>query len=384
MWTVVESATDLQTKLNAGGYIKLGDNMTFDTAIQLSNETATKTKVKLDLNGKTLTASVQFDGKYDVTVLDKTGTGKITCGDNVAIGLSGGAAFTLESGTVSGNDNAIYAEDSDVTINGGMVAGGTAAASGCYGIYCVASGNLTVTDGEIIGTTAISANDVTTNISGGTITGQCTGDGVVTALNQWGGRLTISGGTFDAGGRRDANERYSVYARASATITGGTFKQVIANLGTMIIDDCTMSGYSIVNDGSDTGNVTLTINGGEYNITTLRNANLNVGNTTTLNINGGTFTITETIVNDHDENGTVNITIKNADITANGIDNKGTMTVSNSTLSISGTSDNNFGTGILTLTTGTYSFDPTDYVDAENYTVTKNTDKGTWTVTAKA
>jgi len=41
-----------------------------------------------------------------------------------------------------------------------------------------------------------------------------------------------------------------------------------------------------------------------------------------------------------------------------------------------------YNSGICTVTGGTFGFDPTEYVDTENYTVTNNGD-GTWTVTAK-
>ena len=43
--------------------------------------------------------------------------------------------------------------------------------------------------------------------------------------------------------------------------------------------------------------------------------------------------------------------------------------------------EEDYGTGVIVIKTGTYGFDPTSYVDTENYNVTKNGD--VWEVTAK-
>lgn len=67
------------------------------------------------------------------------------------------------------------------------------------------------------------------------------------------------------------------------------------------------------------------------------------------------------------------------DCTFNGnINNSGTLELSGN-IELTGTIS---GSGTVKCLAGTYNFDPTDYVDAENYTVTE--DSGTYTVTAKA
>ena len=44
--------------------------------------------------------------------------------------------------------------------------------------------------------------------------------------------------------------------------------------------------------------------------------------------------------------------------------------------------NNAYAASVVTVLAGTYSFDPTSYVNTDTYTVTDNGD-GTWTVAAK-
>ncbi len=397
-WTVVNKEDDLYDALLAGGYVRLGDN--FTATLDLTPNDDSEISAKLDLNGKTLTGSLTVGNKFNLTVLDKVGGGKITYADGNTINVLNGS-FTLESstincddlsthaidafwcsvtingGTVNGDGTAIQAgTNSNVTINGGKVAGSTSDTRWA-GIDVNTNSKLTVTGGEITGRRAIYVSDGITNISGGIITGKNTDTdgGSAFALEQRGdtGTLTISGGTFSAvgGGQYAEMSNYSVYANTETTITGGTFKQSIVNYNKMTISDCTMTGYSIGNQVNN-GDATLTINGGTYTLTSINNDAIGEdGLKATLNITGGTFTLSDEILNHQDGTRTaeINISGNGAKITAAGITNKGTITVSDGvTLSISGGIANE---GSLTLEEGVYSFDPTNYVAANNYTVSQ-------------
>lgn len=160
-------------------------------------------------------------------------------------------------------------------------------------------------------------------------------------------------------------------------------------------------------DVSNSVPVILDLNG--YTLTSNSNAPIQVQPDVICTIKNGTVTNTADRMEAISNFGT--LTVQNCTLTANDsypLYNNCIATVTDSTLNgnyygnsicnqqaysdtvaltLSGTVNteggirNEYAASVVTVLAGTYTFDPTSYVDADAYTVTDN-DDGTWTVTA--
>lgn len=109
------------------------------------------------------------------------------------------------------------------------------------------------------------------------------------------------------------------------------------------------------------------------------------GTNVTLDLNGHTLTMTNRTYPLWINSG-ANVTIKSAaggefavTNAAYSIYNAGTLKIESGTIII----HLNTNDGTMVITGGTFGFDPTQYVDTNNYDVNKDESAGTWTVTAK-
>ena len=197
-------------------------------------------------------------------------------------------------------------------------------------------------------------------------------------------------------------------AEAVFNVTGGSIT-ADATIGTITVN---ISDYILVStpqelcDASNAGGKIRLLN----DIDMGSNRSISVKNITEIDLNGHTITNDSTqrdtvwvdsgnctlkngtIINKakpgraiFNSNGTIRIENCLVQVNNNGFfafeNSNGTATIVNSRFE--GTDNkvsNNSGTIIVLA--GTYNFDPTEYVDADTYTVTTNTD-GTWTVAAK-
>ena len=109
-----------------------------------------------------------------------------------------------------------------------------------------------------------------------------------------------------------------------------------------------------------------------YGTLTVQNCTLNANNYFPL-INCCTATVTDSTLNEN----------YNGDSICNQQAYSDTVTLTLSgTVNMSGGIRNTYAASVVTVLPGTYTFDPTSYVDADAYTVTDN-GNGTWTVAAK-
>lgn len=219
-WTTVTDETTLEAALEAGGKIKLGDNITAGS-ISLSSTDTAATSATLDLNGKTLTVNAVTIGKYyTLTVTDSSSSkdGKlVNASTSTAVDLItvNGGTLNVQGGAISSTlqDSAINLDSGSADISGGTVVGER------YGIYAVKSTTLTISGGEVSGYSAIYSKGNTT-ISGGTLKASYCG------VYQKSGELNISNVTIDVPSNSASETTYiSVWLDddGEATITGGIF-----------------------------------------------------------------------------------------------------------------------------------------------------------------
>lgn len=263
--TVVNNADELKAAVEAGGWIKLTDNIT--ASIEIENE------VHLNLNGKTLTNEA---GKPTITVansgsLTVEGSGTV---DNVSHAKP--AVLNQQGGTVvlSGGSYTRSKEDSKensfynlqnlgtMTINSGV----SVTADGHYSSL-VANGwydgsqntakqeaNLTITGGNFSGGLNTIKNDDwgVLEISGGNFSNTTQ----ATVMN-W-NKTTVSGGTFESKADVFANGYISADSdKGELTITGGTFTAGEGNNVVMISQSATNGGKIDISNATMTGNLNL-------------------------------------------------------------------------------------------------------------------------------
>ncbi|MCD8315171.1 MAG: hypothetical protein LUD44_06045 [Firmicutes bacterium] len=315
--------------------------------------------ITLDLGGKTLTGT-------------NTGTtsGTVTIGKDVIA--------TITNGTITGAANGIWCNSTamNLTLDGVKISDNSN-----HGIYINSNGNGYVQTITIKGSTEISGNKtgvygttMSLTMESGTISNN-TNTGV------WVSSFTMNGGTISSNS-----------GSSGAAVYGGTF---VMNGGT--ISDNTVTGAAggavygsnvTINDGSITGTIngsgirmnggTLTINGGTISENAGKSSGGGVycGNTCTFIMTGG-----EISKNTSTSNGTgiyfdsqnISATISGGSILNNNIVKNGVTTENSNNIKV--------GTMKPVITGGTFSFNPSSYVDTDSYTVTTNTD-GTYTVTA--
>ena len=194
---------------------------------------------------------------------------------------------------------------------------------------------------------------------------------------------------------------------ATVVTTFAELQAAVNNGGTVKLGGDITLGNDVILAVSSSVPVILDLNG--YTLTYNRNAPIQVQPDVICTIKNGTVTNTADRMEAISNFGT--LTVQNCTLTANDsypLYNNCIATVTDSTLNgnyygnsicnqqaysdtvaltLSGTVNteggirNEYAASVVTVLAGTYTFDPTSYVDADAYTVTDN-DDGTWTVTA--
>lgn len=364
--TAVYTAKGFTDALAAGGNVKLGGNIT------LGDVTLPAT-AKLDLNGKSLTVdALTIDNGHDLTVADSSAgqTGKIC---KTATGTAE-YLITVKGGKLdvqSGSIESVWSEITDSTLRPGAVKleeNGSATVSGGKitgmddGIYVGDStATLTVSGGTITATRAVHTSGTTT-ISGGTLNGTRGCDRLTLAgILQEGGEVTVSGGRIRAG-------QIGVWISIGIWQRGG--KLTVEN-GTLC-----MIGQNAAGVQQDWGE--LTISGGTFEGSNNLSAIFSAG---TVTVTGGNFDC-ECFAE-----------MSGGELLVTGGDVKAECAIlmyfsANTAQITGGTFEGYFsvnGDGTLSITGGTFSYDPTAYVDADACTVTPNDTEAptSWTVTER-
>ena len=194
---------------------------------------------------------------------------------------------------------------------------------------------------------------------------------------------------------------------ATVATTFAELQAAVNNGGTVKLGGDITLGNDVILAVSSSVPVILDLNG--YTLTSNSNAPIQVQPDVICTIKNGTVTNTADRMEAISNFGT--LTVQNCTLTANDsypLYNNCIATVTDSTLNgnyygnsicnqqaysdtvaltLSGTVNteggirNEYAASVVTVLAGTYTFDPTSYVDADAYTVTDN-DDGTWTVTA--
>ena len=194
---------------------------------------------------------------------------------------------------------------------------------------------------------------------------------------------------------------------ATVVTTFAELQAAVNNGGTVKLGGDITLGNDVILAVSSSVPVILDLNG--YTLTSNSNAPIQVQPDVICTIKNGTVTNTADRMEAISNFGT--LTVQNCTLTANDsypLYNNCIATVTDSTLNgnyygnsicnqqaysdtvaltLSGTVNteggirNEYAASVVTVLAGTYTFDPTSYVDADAYTVTDN-DDGTWTVTA--
>lgn len=258
-----EAINKINPKVDSTSLVLL-DNITLTEPVDV------KYNITLDLNGKTITNATGYTADYLLGVMrgktlvveDSADGGAITTTEvpcAIKMTLYGEAAdgdaatLVVNGGTICGKDYGISGngtrQNTDITINGGVIKGANSNAS--LAIYHPQRGNLLITGGELIGNTGLAMKSGYLTITGGTIKG--TGDGADYVHNSNGFNMTgdalaveacdypgglpvvvkISGGSFIS----DHGDAVAYYQQADnykleneKFITGGTFSSDVREL----------------------------------------------------------------------------------------------------------------------------------------------------------
>ena len=231
---VVDNWADLKAKMAAGGYIRLGANVTGDSYL----EVPAGVSVTLDLNGKALQRTVQAGN-----VIDETGYVIKVTSSNSTLTITDNA--TVCAGTISGGNalkgGAFYVDTgSTLIMNGGVIANCQAD----FGSAIYNLGTLTINGGTIQNCTATSGlgqgtiyNNGTLTINGGVIQNNTAFyGGAIYNSNGW--STTINGGTIQN------NSAIHTYYNNEDGIGGG-----IVNFGILYLYGGTIQGNSCDREG---------------------------------------------------------------------------------------------------------------------------------------
>ncbi|MCI7472889.1 MAG: hypothetical protein MSB10_04325, partial [Clostridiales bacterium] len=241
----VNSAEAFQNALNAGGDVKLTENVSGDFVVPAGSS------VTLDLNGKTITndsghtITVKYGGSLTVTgagTVDNVTHAKAAIWNEGTVILDGGNyTRSKENGTsaedAGGNSFYVLVNHGSMTVNDGVSVTQNGQFSSLLenGYFDYGSGD--TASGYMEG---INAQYPQLTINGGTFTG-----GLNTIKNDDGGMLTINNGTF-------SNTSQSAFLNWNvAAVNGGTF----SSRGNCILNG---GGKPEINQGK------LTINGGSF------------------------------------------------------------------------------------------------------------------------
>ena len=245
-----------------------------DVSIEAGNEYSYALAWKLDLAGNKLNTNNFYvygtnAGQHSITIMDSSAaqSGQIVGSGTAAIDIGGKCTVTLESGTiVNTSGTAIALKDNKnqksahFVMTGGTL-NGTTALTADSGSVEISNGTVTGTNSTVDGEAAILVNDnVTLTIKGGSVTNA---KGNAISINGASSQFTMSGGTVN--GRTKGVDMYGGSAEiSSGTIEGGT---AINTVGSSI----TISGGTFDSTTADkevvaatTGSTTVAISGGSF------------------------------------------------------------------------------------------------------------------------
>ena len=245
-----------------------------DVSIEAGNEYSYALAWKLDLAGNKLNTNNFYvygtnAGQHSITIMDSSAaqSGQIVGSGTAAIDIGGKCTVTLESGSIvntSGTAVAVKDNKNQKSAHFVMTGGtlnGTTALTADSGSVEISNGTVTGTNSTVDGEAAILVNDnVTLTIKGGSVTNA---KGNAISINGVSSQFTMSGGTVN--GRTKGIDMYGGSAEiSSGTIEGGT---AINTVGSSI----TISGGTFDSTTADkevvaatTGSTTVAISGGSF------------------------------------------------------------------------------------------------------------------------
>lgn len=245
-----------------------------DVSIEAGNEYSYALAWKLDLAGNKLNTNNFYvygtnAGQHSITIMDSSAaqSGQIVGSGTAAIDIGGKCTVTLESGSIvntSGTAVAVKDNKNQKSAHFVMTGGtlnGTTALTADSGSVEISNGTVTGTNSTVDGEAAIIVNDnVTLTIKGGSVTNA---KGNAISINGVSSQFTMSGGTVN--GRTKGVDMYGGSAEiSSGTIEGGT---AINTVGSSI----TISGGTFDSTTADkevvaatTGSTTVAISGGSF------------------------------------------------------------------------------------------------------------------------
>ena len=245
-----------------------------DVSIEAGNEYSYALAWKLDLAGNKLNTNNFYvygtnAGQHSITIMDSSAaqSGQIVGSGTAAIDIGGKCTVTLESGSIvntSGTAVAVKDNKNQKSAHFVMAGGtltGTTALTADSGSVEISNGTVTGTNSTVDGEAAIIVNDnVTLTIKGGSVTNA---KGNAISINGVSSQFTMSGGTVN--GRTKGVDMYGGSAEiSSGTIEGGT---AINTVGSSI----TISGGTFDSTTADkevvaatTGSTTVAISGGSF------------------------------------------------------------------------------------------------------------------------
>ena len=245
-----------------------------DVSIEAGNEYSYALAWKLDLAGNKLNTNNFYvygtnAGQHSITIMDSSAaqSGQIVGSGTAAIDIGGKCTVTLESGSIvntSGTAVAVKDNKNQKSAHFVMTGGalnGTTALTADSGSVEISNGTVTGTNSTVDGEAAILVNDnVTLTIKGGSVTNA---KGNAISINGVSSQFTMSGGTVN--GRTKGVDMYGGSAEiSSGTIEGGT---AINTVGSSI----TISGGTFDSTTADkevvaatTGSTTIAISGGSF------------------------------------------------------------------------------------------------------------------------
>lgn len=245
-----------------------------DVSIEAGNEYSYALAWKLDLAGNKLNTNNFYvygtnAGQHSITIMDSSAaqSGQIVGSGTAAIDIGGKCTVTLESGSiVNTSGTAVAVKDNKnqksahFVMTGGTLTG-TTALTADSGSVEISNGTVTGTNSTVDGEAAIIVNDnVTLTIKGGSVTNA---KGNAISIIGVSSQFTMSGGTVK--GRTKGVDMYGGSAEiSSGTIEGGT---AINTVGSSI----TISGGTFDSTTADkevvaatTGSTTVAISGGSF------------------------------------------------------------------------------------------------------------------------
>ena len=246
-----------------------------DVSIEAGNEYSYALAWKLDLAGNKLNTNNFYvygtnAGQHSITIMDSSAaqSGQIVGSGTAAIDIGGKCTVTLESGSiVNTSGTAVAVKDNknqksaQFIMNGGAV-NGTTALTADSGSVEISNGTVTGTNSTVDGEAAILMNDnVTLTIKGGSVTNA---KGNAISINGVSSQFTMSGGTVN--GRTKGVDMYGGSAEiSSGTIEGGTAINTVGSSSITISGgtfDSTTADKEVV--AATTGSTTVAISGGSF------------------------------------------------------------------------------------------------------------------------